>query len=207
MGIKDRLNNNPKLKELTLSLISSKQHPKPRLWVRWFVNPFFHKKGKKAKISHRGSRIDVFPWHSFNIGNRSVIEDQCIINNGAGDIIIGENSLIGIGSIITGPVTIGNNILFGQRVFITGFNHGYRDIDTHIKDQPLDRRPSSVGDDTFIGTDAVVLPGVAIGKRCQVGAGSVVTKDIPDFSIAVGNPARIIKRYDTDTKEWVPVYD
>lgn len=205
MGIKEKLESSPKLKKAVISLISSTRHPRPRLIARWFINPIFHKKGKGAKIRRKGSRIDVFPWHKFELGKGSIIENQCIINNGAGDVIIGENTLIGIGSIVTGPVTIGNNILFGQRVFISGFNHGYEDVNMIIKEQPLDKWESSVGDDTFLGTNVTVIAGVHIGKRCQVGAGSVVTRDIPDYCVAVGNPARVIKRYNPEKQQWLPV--
>ena len=60
-------------------------------------------------------------------------------------------------------------------------------------------------EDTHIGSNSGVVAGVHIGKRCQIGAGSVVTKDIPDYCIAAGNPARIIKTYDFDKKEWIKV--
>lgn len=203
MGIKEKLEQSPKLKKLAIAAVSSTKHPRPRLWTRWFINPFVHKRGKGSSISHKGSRIDVFPWHRFDIGKDSIIESQCIVNNGAGDVVIGENTLIGIGSIITGPVTIGNNILFGQRVFISGFNHGYENVRMIIKEQPLVKRESSVGDDTFIGTNATIIAGVHIGRRCQIGAGSVVTKDIPDFCVAAGNPARIIKKYDSESNTWI----
>jgi acetyltransferase-like isoleucine patch superfamily enzyme len=62
-----------------------------------------------------------------------------------------------------------------------------------------------IEEDAHIGANAVVLAGVRIGKRSQVGAGSVVTKDIPPFSIAAGNPARVIKRFDFEREEWVRV--
>lgn len=203
MGIKEKLDKSPGLKKVAIAFLSSTKHPRPRVWTRWFINPFVHKIGSGSSIIRKGSRIDVFPWHRFDIGKDSVIEGQCIVNNGAGDVVIGDNTLIGIGCIITGPVTIGNNILFGQRVFISGFNHGYEDVRMPIYEQPLVKKCSSVGDDTFIGTNATIIAGVHIGKRCQIGAGSVVTKDVPDFCVAAGNPARIIKKYDPETNTWI----
>ena len=71
--------------------------------------------------------------------------------------------------------------------------------------QPLDKKEVIIDEDTHIGANAVVVAGVHIGKRCQIGAGSVVTKDIPDYSIAVGNPARVIKRYDLEQKQWIKI--
>ena len=66
-------------------------------------------------------------------------------------------------------------------------------------------RPVKVGDYTHLGTNSTIMAGVTIGERCQIGAGSVVTKDIPPYSVAVGNPARVVKRYDFEKKEWVRV--
>lgn len=193
------------MKELVINLISPKKNPKPRLWVRLFVNPFFHKKGKGAIVRSRRSRIDVFPWHQFNVGENTLIEDFTVINNGAGDVIIGSNARIGIGSVVIGPVTLGHRVGLGQHVFISGFNHGFQDGSKDSNEQELVKNPVVINDETHIGSNSVIIAGVHIGKRVQVGAGSVVTKDIPDFCVAVGNPARVIKQYDIEKEEWVKV--
>ena len=73
MGIVQKIKSNPKIKEFVLWSIAPKRNPRPRLWVRWFLNPFVHKKGKGATIRCR-SRIDVFPWNRFEIGNLTTIE-------------------------------------------------------------------------------------------------------------------------------------
>ncbi|HNY00933.1 MAG TPA: acyltransferase, partial [Bacteroidales bacterium] len=148
------------------------------------------------------SRIDVFPWHRFDVGSHSTIEDFCTVNNGAGDVILGDRVRIGIGSVVIGPVTIGDGAGLGQHVFLSGFNHDYADGTRNSSDQGLDLRPTVVGEEAHIGANSVVVAGVRIGKRCQVGAGSVVTKDIPPFSIAVGNPARVIKTFNNTTGLW-----
>jgi acetyltransferase-like isoleucine patch superfamily enzyme len=145
----------------------------------------------------------VFPWHKFEVGSNSIVEDYCTINNGAGDVIIGSNARVGIGSVIIGPVFLGDKVGLGQHVFISGFNHGYEDGGRDSNEQELVRKPIIIGDEAHIGANSVVVAGVKIGKRVQVGAGSVVTKDIPAYSVAVGNPARVIKRYDFEKKEWV----
>ena len=62
-----------------------------------------------------------------------------------------------------------------------------------------------IDEDSHIGANSVVVAGVHIGKRCQIGAGSVVTKDIPDYSVAVGNPAKVIKRYDINKQKWIRI--
>lgn len=201
-----RIKNNPALKQFVIGLISPRKHPRPRLWVRWLVNPFVHKKGRGAVIRRR-ARLDVFPWRRFEVGRDALIEDFAVINNGAGDVVIGDQARIGIGSVVIGPVSMGRGAGLGQHVFISGFNHGYADGERDSNAQELERKPVVIGDETHIGANSVVVAGVRIGERCQIGAGSVVTKDIPPFSVAVGNPARVIKRYDHARKEWVRIHE
>ncbi|MBS7196984.1 MAG: acyltransferase [Bacteroidales bacterium] len=191
-----------RLRPFLIWLISSSRNPRPRWWIRWFINPIIHKKGKGAKIRRR-TRLDIFPWHKFSLGNHATIEDFVTVANGAGDLIIGNLVRIGIGSVVLGPVTIKSGCGLGQHVFIAGFNHGYEDATSNSKFQELIRKPVIIEEDTHIGSNSVVIAGVHIGKRCQIGAGSVVTKDIPDYCIAAGNPAKIIKRYDTEKQEWI----
>jgi len=204
MGIKQKLKSNQTIKALVLWSISPKRNPRPRLWVRWFVNPFYHKRGKGSTIRRR-SRIDVFPWNRFEIGALTTIEDFCTINNGSGHIILGDRVRVGIGSVIIGPVTMGNGSGLGQHVFVSGFNHGFADGNKNSSQQALDIRPTVIEDEAHIGANSVVLAGVTIGKRCQVGAGSVVTRDIPPFSVAVGNPAKVIKQFNHETQKWEKV--
>lgn len=199
-----KIKNNPQLKAFTLYLMCSKRNPRPRLWVRRFLTPIFHKRGKGA-IIRWNCRIDVFPWHEFIMGDFSIIETFCTINNGSGDVILGEKVRIGIGSVVIGPVKFGNRVGLGQHVFISGFNHTYEDGEKDSNDQGLTVKQTLIDEDTHIGANCVVVAGVHIGKRCQIGAGSIVTKDIPDYSVVVGNPARIIKRFNLETKIWEKV--
>lgn len=201
MGIKEKLKKDPRIKQLVINFITPKRNPRPRWYVRCFINRFFHHKGKAAVI-RRQSRIDVFPWNKFELGAHSTIESFATINNGSGDIILGNKIRIGIGSVVIGPVVMESGSGLGQHVFISGFNHGYKNGEQNSSTQPLDIRPTIIGEDSHIGANAVVVAGITIGKRCQIGAGSVVTKNIPDYSIAVGNPAKIIKRYNLSTKKW-----
>jgi len=201
MGIVAKIKSNPKIKEFVLWTIAPKRNPRPRLWVRWFLNPFVHKKGKGAKI-RRWSRIDVFPWNRFEIGDLTTIEDFCTVNNGSGPVLLGNRVRVGIGSVIIGPVTMGNGSGLGQHVFVSGFNHGYKDGSKNSSIQPLDIKPVVIEDDAHIGANSVITAGVTIGRRTQIGAGSVVTKSIPPFSIAVGNPCRVIKQFNLETNTW-----
>ncbi|RNC89643.1 MAG: acyltransferase [Allomuricauda sp.] len=201
MGIVAKIKSNPRLKQLVLRMIAPKRNPRPRLLVRWILNPLKHKKGKGAVI-RRNSRIDVFPWNRFEIGNLTTIESFCTVNNGSGAVLLGDKVRVGIGSVIIGPVKMGHGSGLGQHVFVSGFNHGYADGNKNSSDQALDIRPTVIEDEAHIGANSVVLAGVTIGRNCQVGAGSVVTKDIPPYSVAVGNPARVIKQFNHHTGEW-----
>jgi len=204
MGIVDKLKTNPKLKSFLLLTISPRRNPRPRWWVRWFLNRMIHKRGKGSKIRRR-SRIDVFPWNKFEIGELTTIEDFTTINNGSGAVILGNRVRVGIGSVIIGPVTMGNGSGLGQHVFVSGFNHGYQDAGKNSSVQPLDIRPVTIEDEAHIGANSVILAGITIGKRSQIGAGSVVTRNIPPFCIAVGNPCRVIKRFNPETGIWEQV--
>lgn len=200
--MKQYLASKPKLKAIAINLISSKRHPRPRLWIRWLVNPFYHHRGKGATIKRRRSRIDVFPWHKFDVGNDSIIEDFTVINNGAGDIVIGERVIVGIGSVVIGPVEIMDGSTIGQHVFIAGFNHGYQNVSEEVKKQPLNTLKVTIGKETFIGANSVIVAGVSIGEHSVVAAGSAVTKNVPSFCVVAGNPAKIIKKYNEATNSW-----
>ncbi len=196
------LDNRPKLKKFLLYLLMHPYTARPRWWTRTFVIPFVIEKGKGV-IIRRSARLDVIPSKRLKLGYRTLVEDYTVINNGAGDIVIGDRARIGIGSVVIGPVTMGDGAGLGQHVFVSGFNHGYVDGTRDSNDQELVCKPVTIGREAHIGANSVVVAGVTIGERCQIGAGSVVTKDIPPYSVAVGNPARVIKRFDHERQEWV----
>jgi acetyltransferase-like isoleucine patch superfamily enzyme len=201
LSIIDKIQANPRTKQFVIHLLMPRGEGRPRWWVRTFVNPFIHKKGKRS-IIRRTARIDVMPFRKFEIGDRTIIEDFVCINNGIGDIIIGNDVMIGIGSVLTGPVTVGNNVIMAQHVGISGLNHGYLDIHTPIRDQKCTALQVTIEDDCWIGTNAVITAGVTIGKHAVVAGGSVVTKDVPPFSVVGGNPARLLRQYNEASGEW-----
>lgn len=204
MDLKAKIKKNEKIKKIILWLVSPPLRPRPRWYIRLLVNRFFHHRGKKSLI-RSSARMDVFPYKKFSLGENSTIESYCVVNNGAGNVIIGDNARVGIGTVIIGPVTMGNGSGTGQHVFISGFNHGYADGTQNSKYQPLDVKGVVIEEEAHIGANSVVLAGVTIGRRCQIGAGSVVTKDIPPFTVAVGNPARVIKKFNFDSNQWESV--
>lgn len=201
MTIKDKIKSSPKLKKLALWMLMPSGQARPRLWVQWFVNPFFAKKGKGSRIRSR-TRMDIMPFNEFILGKNSTIEDFCTVNNGVGKVQIGNNVRIGIGSVLIGPISIGNNTSLGQNVVVTGLNHNYQDISVPIFDQGVNIDPICIDEETWVGANVVILPGISIGKHCVVAAGSIVTEDVPSNSVVAGNPAQIIKQYSTKTGKW-----
>ncbi|NVK05601.1 MAG: acyltransferase [Flavobacteriia bacterium] len=192
---------NQKLKSLLHQLMVPKNQARPRKWVSWFVNPVVHSKGKGAKICRR-VRMDVLPHRKFHIGANSTIEDFSVINNGVGDVHIGDRTRIGIGNTVIGPAIIEDDVIFAQHVTLSGLNHEYRDVHTPIHQQPINTAPIHIKSGAWIAANSVITAGVTIGKNSVVAAGSVVTKDVPDYSIAAGNPAKVIKKYNFETEEW-----
>jgi len=112
------------------------------------------------------------------------------------NIKLGDNSGIGINCRLTeGPITIGNNVMMGPDVIIHTRNHSHNRCDIPMNEQGFeDAKPVSIGNDVWIGSRVIILPGVTIGDGCIIGAGTVVTKSIESFSIAAGNPAKIVKK-------------
>lgn len=164
-------------------------------------------RGSLIMLPFRGDARVLFHSKNVEIGKKVFIGKNCwfSIKNDA-------HLKIGDGSIINGnmsiscnkSIEIGRNVLFAERIFIGDSDHGFEDINTPIKEQPVvGMADVKIEDDCWIGVNASILKGVTIGKHSIVGAGSVVTKSIPPYSIAVGIPAKIIKKYDFGKKEWV----
>ncbi len=204
MSVVQKIKANPKLKKAVHRLIIAKGEAKPRLWVRLFVNRWFHRYGKGAKV-RRYTRMDVHPFNLFELGAGATIENFCTINNGVGAVSIGDHTLIGMGSTLIGPVRVGNDVILAQNIVMSGLNHEYKDITMPIHAQPVSVAPIIIEDECWIGANAVITAGVTVGRHCVIAAGSVVTKDVPSYSVAAGNPARVIKQYDAAMEEWVRV--
>ncbi|MGQ7945280.1 acyltransferase [Flavobacterium sp. WC2509] len=119
-------------------------------------------------------------------------------------IEIGENCTIQQNLHLTcaQSVFVGKNTAIAANVTITDINHPYENIDLSIEKQPLEVTPVSIGEDCKIYNNAVILPGTKIGKHCVIGANSVVLGNFPDYSIVVGAPAKIIRRYCFATNQW-----
>ncbi len=201
MSLVETIKGNPRLKKWVHRMLVRSREARPRIWVKWLVNPLVHQRGKSTIIRWR-ARMDVLPFNAFVLGDRSIIEDLCTVNNGSGPVEIGHDTMVGIGSVLIGPVQIGSKVIIAQHVVMSGLNHIYEDVSQPIVDQLVRTAPIIVEDECWIGANAVITAGVTIGKHAVVAGGAVVTKNVPPYSIVAGNPARIIRQYNAGSKQW-----
>ncbi len=200
--LRNKINTSPGFKRFAHRLLVPKDDYRPRWWVRKIYNPLFvFKRGRGSSIRST-ARMDILPKYLFYLGNAAIIEEYSVVNNILGDVVIGNNALIGLRCTVIGPVEIGNDVLLAQNIVLSGQNHGYEDVTMSIREQKSITGKITIKDRAWIGANAVVVAGVTIGKHSIVAAGSVVTKDVPDFTIVGGNPAKILKQYNSATKEW-----
>ena len=139
---------------------------------------------------HIGDDTLVAPWASLSAGYPG--SDHLV---GPRTLVIGDRCVIGLRCGITAheSIEIGDDVWLGQDVFITDANHGMDDPDVPIGRQVGESRPVRIGDGSWLGHGAVVLPGVTIGRHAVVAAGAVVHRDVSDHGIAAGVPARVVK--------------
>ncbi len=151
---------------------------------------------------HIGNGCIVGPYASLSAGvSPDEVPDTPVVR-------IGDRCVIGKGSAVVGHerIEIGDDVWTGNHVYISDANHGYVDPEQPVGRQFAAPRPVSIGSGSWLGHGALVLGGATIGEHVVVGAGAVVTGDLPDYSVAVGNPARVIRRYLTG-EGWVHVDD
>ena len=171
---------------------------------------FFGKVGTRTVIFSplqlRNAR-NVFIGRSVTINRHVWLLTLQINGMGNPRMILGDGCEIGHFNHITcvNYVEIGRKVLTADRVHISDNGHGYKSPEVAIVDQPiLSKGPVIIGEGTWIGENANVLS-CRIGRNCVIGANAVVTRDIPDFSVAVGVPARVVKRLDLVSGVWVSI--
>ncbi len=122
-------------------------------------------------------------------------------------IEIGDNTTFqqNLHMISAGTLKIGHDCVFSSYVYISNCNHDASGVDVNVLNAPLIVKDTTVGNYCFVGTGAKIMAGVHLGDNVVVGANAVVTKDVPSYCTVAGVPARIIKRYDFDRKEWASV--
>lgn len=154
--------------------------------------PRFVHLGNHVRIK-RNTSINLHPKDKKSKEGLLFIRDATIISEGC--VISALNSIV-----------IEENVIIGPRVMIIDNTRKAGDINYPIKDQELEIGYVYIGADSLIAYNACILPNVTIGKHCIIGALSVVNRDIPPYSIAVGAPAKVVKQYDFNKGEWVRMY-
>lgn len=150
--------------------------------------PVSYSRGGKIAQNLRKFSASLFLKH---VGEHVNIEKGAMITS---SMEIGDNSGVGINALMHGTVIIGNDVMMGPDCVIYTTNHSFDRIDIPMNQQGFSREESVIiENDVWIGGRVTILPGVHIGNGSIVGAGAVVTKDIPDYAIVGGNPAKIIR--------------
>jgi acetyltransferase-like isoleucine patch superfamily enzyme len=155
--------------------------------------------GRGVYLDH-GSYLHACPA-GISIGAQSLVMKNAILHVynfrdlPHSGITIGARSLIGESCILRGQggITIGDDVYLGTLVQLLAVNHIFADTTRPISQQGITAQGICIGDGSWIGSGAILLDGVQIGRNVVVGAGAVVNKDIPDYCVAVGNPARVVR--------------
>jgi acetyltransferase-like isoleucine patch superfamily enzyme len=147
-----------------------------------------------------------------SLGERVMVHRDCWFHvlGGHGDdkhpkLIIQSHAAIGMGATISAvrEVVIEEHVLLARNVYISDNGHAFWDVGDPIMSQGIDRvEPVRIGKNSWLCQNVCILPGVTIGQHCVIGANSVVNSSIPPFSVAVGSPARVVKRYNPDKGQW-----
>ena len=136
---------------------------------------------------------------------KSWLASESLTGNGEALLKIGNGCVIGHFNEIysTHSIVIENHVLTADRVYISDNIHGYENIEIPILHQPIvQKKEVRIGEGSWLGVGVSVI-GASIGKHCVIGSNAVVTKDIPDYCVAIGIPARIIKRYNPEVGKWL----
>ena len=190
--LRTQMKGSPKMKKLLDYLIMNQRDARPRWYIR-LLAPLYQHRGRGSKI-YGSVRMDTPPYRKFSLGKHSVVESFSCINNAVGDVVIGDYTRIGIHNTIIGPVTIGSHVNLAQGITVTALNHNFENTNERIDLQGVTTKQVIINDDVWIGANAVILPGVTIGRHAVVAAGAVVTTDVPENTVVGGVPAKIIKR-------------
>jgi acetyltransferase-like isoleucine patch superfamily enzyme len=175
-----------------------------------FLSSDFYKIGKGSTIIPPLRYKNLF---NIQIGNDVLIHSNCWINapNAFGNksspaLIIQDHVRIGMEATISAAnkIVIEEHVLLARNVYISDHGHEFHNINMPISQQGI-RKVSEIriGAGTWIGQNAVILPGSKIGRSCVVGANSVVSSIIPDYSVVAGIPAKIIEKYDEAEGKWI----
>lgn len=159
-----------------------------------FEHPFNIVIGRHCRIARQALlRANTDKATGIRIGNHVSVLENVLINANRGHVAIGDHGWIGPGSIIygNGGVDIGSDVMIASHCVINTVSHHASRDDIPMNRQGTYCDPVIIDDDVWIGTASVILQGVRIGQGSIIGAGAVVTRNIPPYSIAMGVPARV----------------
>lgn len=173
------------------------------------VSRCFYSTGQGVSVAKplRASNLSLV-----QLGRRVTIHSNCWINvlrfAGDGDapkIVMRDGVCIGMDATISAAqkIEIGENVFTARNVYISDHAHEFHDVTRPISSQGIGNIGEvSIGADTWIGQNAVILPGVTVGRHCVIAANSVVNSDVPDYSVAAGAPARVVRAYNVTSRSW-----
>jgi acetyltransferase-like isoleucine patch superfamily enzyme len=159
-------------------------------WLSYIGKPIYMRGTKQVEI---GSKVRIYPGLRIETHGEN------------GKIIIHDNVSIGQNFHITSSdsvLEIGSNSTILGNVFITNIDHEYKEIGKPIFEQAFITKKTVIGENAFIGFGAAIQAGTILGKHCIVGTNAVVRGVFPDYSVIVGSPGRVVKRYNHQTEKW-----
>ena len=167
-------------------------------WNRARIHWEMMRRGAFVRWPVHGNVLEALQENRLRIGANTLLEpDVWITAPAPARIVIGSGTFLNMGVMIASMelVEIGDHCMFANGCFITDADHRFDDPDRPVPWQGFRTRgPTRVGDNVWCGTNVVITSGVTVGERCVIGANSVVTRDLPPYSIAVGAPARVIRQ-------------
>jgi acetyltransferase-like isoleucine patch superfamily enzyme len=167
-------------------------------WNRLAIHREFMKRGAFVRWPVQGNVLEALRQGRLEVGEGTLLEPNVWITcSGEGRIRIGEGTFLNMNVMVAAHelVEIGDHCMFANGCFVTDANHRFDDPDKPITWQGFTSKgPTRVGDNVWCGAHVVITSGVTVGERCVIGANSVVTEDIPPFSIAAGAPAKVLKQ-------------
>ena len=174
----------------------------------WHLNLLFrtYKFKHIGSYCYMGKPLSLVGTQNISLGNRVRIYPGCRMETHKGgqiniedDCSIAQNFHITSGD---SPLVIVKKTTISGNVFITNIDHEYQKIDKHIMEQPMICKKTVIGENCFIGFGAAIQAGTVLGKQCVVGTNAVVRGTYPDYSVIVGVPAKVVKRYNKETGKW-----
>ena len=184
------------------------------VWLAVFLGPLYRRKnvGRRSRIDRSAQ---ILGWKSIRLGHHVLIGENCWLNVNFPNaeqpcLTIGNYSMIGRRNMISSGMrlTLGDYTLTGPDCRLIGADHVYDDpFRPYISTGAAPGGTIEVGDNCWLGAAVQVIGSVKIGRGSVIGAGSLVTRDVPPFSVAVGSPARVLKRFDMSSMRWIRAED